>query len=354
MARSLRIVLLALVAVVGAVTVTVALPARAAEMDKKAKADAKEAMRFYKEGNYEDAAKVFLKLSIAYPDMLVFVRNLGACYYYMRRYEPALSNLRDYVHRKKDIAPDDRAEVEGWIGEMERWRDQAATAAAAPAPAVVPAGAATEPVPATAAAVSTTEPAPAAAAPPAPLVAPPVAPAPSAAPTGYPPAEAQSAFPPAPYAYPPTQGPPSGYPSTYEAPQTYPPGYAPLPPADGTYPPAGVTAPAPAPQPQPSSGGARKTVAWILGAVGVGSVLAGVYCTVTALDRFSKVEKKYDPSVEKEGNNFAKAQWVGYGLGAALITTAIIVGASGGSSSSVALAPAVGPGSAGAVMSGSF
>jgi hypothetical protein len=337
MARSLRIGLLALVTLVGVATVTVALPAHAAEMDKKAKADAKEAMRFYKEGNYEDAAKVFLQLSIAHPDMLVFVRNLGACYYYMRRYEPALSNLRDYVHRKKDIAPDDRAEVEGWVGEMERLRDQAVTA---PAPASGQAG--TEPTTASAS--------PATVAPPGPNVA--VVPAATTAPspTGYPQAEAQPAYPQGPHAYAPSQGrAPQAYPSAYEAPQTYPPAY-------GTYPPAGVTAPVPAPQPQPSSGGARKTVAWILGAVGVSSVLAGVYCTVTAVDRFSTVAKKYDPSVEKQGNNFAKAQWVGYGVGAALITTAIIVGASGGSSSSpsVALAPAVGPGSAGGVMSGSF
>ena len=341
MARSLRIGLLALVALVGVATVTVAFPARAAEMDKNAKADAKEAMRFYKAGNYDDAAKVFLKLSIAYPDMLVFVRNLGACYYYMQRFEPALSNLRDYVHRKKDIAPDDRAEVEGWIGEMERRRDQAATAAAAPAPAVAPAQAATEAPTVSAAAAPAAAPA-AAGAP---------TPAPSAAPTGYPPAETQPAYPQAPYAYPPA---PQGYPSAYQAPQSYPPGYGSSPPADGTYPPAGVAVPDPAAQPQPSSGGARKTVAWILGGVGVGGVVAGVYCSAMALDRFSTIETKYDPSVEKEGNSFAKAQWVGYGVGAALITTAIIVGASGGSSSSVGLAPAVGPGSAGAVMSGSF
>jgi len=29
-----------------------------------------------------------------------------------------MSNLREYLHKKKDIAPDDRAEVEGWISEM--------------------------------------------------------------------------------------------------------------------------------------------------------------------------------------------------------------------------------------------
>src|ERR1039457_3878564 len=74
-----------------------------------------------------------------------------------------------------------------------------------------------------------------------------------------------------------------------------------------------------------------------------------------ALDRFSKVEKKYDPATEKQGKEFATLQWVCYGSGGALLTTGIIVGASGGSSSSaVALVPAVGPGLAGATLSGSF
>ena len=112
MARSLKVLLLFCLADFAA-TLPLATPAAGAEMDKNARADAKTAMSLYKEGNYEDAAKIFVKLSMAYPDMLVFVRNLGACYYYLRRYEPALSNLRDYEHRKKDMAADDRAEEIG-------------------------------------------------------------------------------------------------------------------------------------------------------------------------------------------------------------------------------------------------
>jgi hypothetical protein len=96
-------------------------------------------------------------------------------------------------------------------------------------------------------------------------------------------------------------------------------------------------------------------VVWILGVTGVAAVAAGGAFTALALDRFSKVEKKYDPATEKQGKEFATLQWVCYGSGAALLTTAIIVGASGGSSSpAVALAPAVGPGLAGATLSGSF
>jgi tetratricopeptide (TPR) repeat protein len=320
--------------------------AAAAEMDKNAKADAKTAMRFYKEGNYEDAAKVFLKLSIAYPDMSVFVRNLGACYYYMRRYEPALSNLRDYEHRKKDMTPDDRAEVEGWIGEMERLRDQAT--AVAPPPAVplaelvAPVAAAAAPVPPPPAVVPLPSPE-------SPTVAPPA----QASPNGYPQQQSMGGQP----AYPQAQNsaqPSYPYPQYSPAGGGYPPTYQPVQPSSypTSGPPVGVTAPPSQPK---SSGSARKAVAWILGIAGVGSAGLGGYFAYKAVDNFSKVEKKYDPSLESEGKTDRKAAWILGGAGAAALTIAIIVGASGDSSSSaVALAPIVGSGAAGASLSGRF
>lgn len=356
MARALRLVLLGFFVAVPVVGVaTIASPVRAAEMDKRAKADVKEAMRFYKEGSYEDAAKIFLRLSIAYPEMLVFVRNLGACYYYMRRFEPALSNLRDYVHRKRDIAPDDRAEVERWIGEMERLRDQS-TPVAAGAPASASPPVTTAPVAA----------APLAPSPPGPFARPAGTPEPPAAATpGEPPtalpeaATGPTAYPvsgQSPSAYPAAAGAgsaPQGYPGAYEAQPPYAPGDGRTAYGDATaVPPAGVIVP-PAPEAQPSNG-ARKTVAWVLGGVGAASVLAGVYCTTLALDRFSKVEKRYDSDAEKEGKAFAAAQWVGYGLGAALITTAVIVGTTGSASSAVAFAPSIAPDGAGAIVTGQF
>jgi len=364
-------------AALAAVLPLAARPATAAEMDKNAKADAKTAMRFYKEGNYEDAARIFLKLSVAYPDMLVFVRNLGACYYYLRRYEPALSNLRDYEHRKKDIAPDDRAEVAGWIGEMERMRDQAA-AAVVPAPTPTPVAPVVAPVPILAPMAAPTASAPGSPEPTAPELPPAQSPAAAQAPAVAPsqtPAQPidnntyapqgqygsqpQPGYPQRQYGALPQPGYPQGqyggqpfYPNTqYPAPAgDYPPAPGAYPP--GAYAPAGVAAPA---SPPPSSGGGRKAAAWILGVTGVGGLAVGGVFTALALDRFSKVQKKYDPALEKQGKDFAIYQWIGYGAGAALLTTAIIVG-SGGSSSPppVALAPVVGPGSAGATLSGSF
>jgi len=399
MARSLRILALGiLVSTLVSALPFLTTPALAAELDKKGKSDAKEAMRFYKEGNYEDAAKLFVRLSIAYPDMLVFVRNLGACYYYLRRYEPALSNLRDYLHRKTDITADDRAEVSGWIGEMERLRDQAnapaapSAPAAAPAPAPIaapapvpaptpPAPVAPAPAPAAPAAAAA---APAPSAPPAaPPETPPAVPPPTAAQPSYPPQSqypAQPAYPPqgqygapaqAPYGAPPpspygapTQGPyapaPAYPPQGQYSPQPIPgPQYAPAPgpgyPQAGYAPagaaPVGVAAQA---NPPPPSGSGRKVAAWFLGITGVGALAAGGVFTYLALDKFSKVEKKYDPDQETTGKKYATASGIFYGVGGAALVTAIIIGATGGSSGQVALAPAVGPGVAGATLSGSF
>ena len=107
--------------------------AGAAGLDRKGTTEAKEASQLYKQGHYEEAAQIFARLSVNYPDMEIFERNLGACFYYLHKPEPALSNLRRYLGRKKDIAPDDRAVVDRWIDEMEKLSAQNAAASAPPA-----------------------------------------------------------------------------------------------------------------------------------------------------------------------------------------------------------------------------
>ena len=113
--------------------------ALAASLTAKETAKAKQAKQLYKEGKYEEAAKLFSSLSSDHPEMPVFTHNLGACYYYLRRPEPALSNLREYLERAQDITPEDRREVEAWIAEMEKLRSQmAATPSTAPVVAPAP------------------------------------------------------------------------------------------------------------------------------------------------------------------------------------------------------------------------
>jgi cell division septation protein DedD len=119
---------------------------QAAAIAAKDNSKAKQARQFYKEGQYEEAARIFSSLSTEYPDNLVFTRNLGACYYYLHRPDPALSNLREYLRRGEDLTPQDRSEVEGWIAEMENLRRQT-TAAATPQPTASAAHVAPAPAP---------------------------------------------------------------------------------------------------------------------------------------------------------------------------------------------------------------
>ena len=307
MVSKLNTASLGLLAVLAMGVVIRAPEAAAAVLDKQSTADAKKATQLYKTGNYEDAAKIFLQLSIDNPTMPVFVRNLGACYYYLRRPEPAVSNLREYLHKKKDIAPDDRAEVEGWISEMTllRQRGSSATQAAGTAPAALPA-------PATAPAATPLPPA----APAATLAVPPAYGAPAA----------------------PTQ-------ASAAAPTT-----APAPDMSSPY--------ARAPVPPPAESGSQdggKLVVWVLGGVGVVGLVTGGILTYLATSNFSDVEKNYDPGKYSDGKSYATWQFVGYGVGGAAIVTAVILWATGKDEHrSVVLAPAMGPSLAGAALSGTF
>jgi hypothetical protein len=109
-------------------------PAFAAGLDAKGEVTAKEASGLYRQGLYEEAANLFAKLVVDYPDMVIFERSLGACFYHLHRPEPALSNLRSYLAHRRDIPADDRAVVDRWIDEMEKLRAQNAVVPVAPPP----------------------------------------------------------------------------------------------------------------------------------------------------------------------------------------------------------------------------
>jgi hypothetical protein len=281
--------------------------ALAAGLGAKETARAKQARQLYKEGKYADAAKIFSDLSAERPDVLVFTRNLGACYYYLRRPEPALSNLREYLQRAADIAPDDRAEVERWIAEMERLRDQ---------PSGMP-GATTA--------------APAAAAP----VPPPVFPA--TGPTG-----------PAPATQPPATTPEAPLPASAGSPNT-----ALVPPTEAGQTTAAAT---------PASSGAGLRIAGIAcGAVGLAAIGTGIYFYTRASSLSDDLTSSSSPSASdfKSGKNAETLQWVFYSVGAGALATGSVLyylGWQRGSSATMTatVAPAVGPGFAGISAQGAF
>jgi hypothetical protein len=130
MALALRLPLFIAIVVVGTSLPRLQPVALAAGLDAKGKAVLKQATRFYKQGMYDEAAKLLTDLVVDHPEMSSLQRNLGACYYYLRRPEPALSNLRDYLAESRNkISAEDRQEVERWIDEMEKLHAENAAAA---------------------------------------------------------------------------------------------------------------------------------------------------------------------------------------------------------------------------------
>ena len=72
----------------------------------------------YAAGRYQDALDIFVKL---YAEKLHpnYLRNIGRCYQNMGDPDRAIISFRDYLRKKKEITPEERAEVEGFIAEME-------------------------------------------------------------------------------------------------------------------------------------------------------------------------------------------------------------------------------------------
>ncbi len=90
-------------------------------------------------GRYEGALDMFAKL---YAETLhpVYLRNIGRCYQNLGQPDRAITSFREYLHKAKNMTPDERVEVDGYIADMEALKTkQEASSAAAPARAPVPA-----------------------------------------------------------------------------------------------------------------------------------------------------------------------------------------------------------------------
>jgi len=263
--------------------------ALAADLSDEENADGTTALRLYKEGRYEDAVKTFVALSVAHPDMLVFIRNTGACYYYLRKTAPALSSLREYLLKKKDITPEDQAEVQGWIAEIEQLR----SAAVAPA-------------------IPVATPAP-------PVATNPRHEQPSRVIEPRPPAEHQDARS--------EQRPGQSRELLAREPS------------------AVATA-----HKEPSN---SSVAPWLIGGVGLAALATGGVFSYLSQSRFSETEARYNASKESRGKTYAYVAAASYGLGAASLVASGIMLLTGGNhtpSQSVALAPLVAPNTIGATI----
>jgi tetratricopeptide (TPR) repeat protein len=104
-----------LLVVIGALLI--AVRARAAPLDKReiqARAD-------FAAGRYQRAVEKFAELYAQTADP-VFLRNIGRCYQKMKRPQEAIDRFNDYLHKATDVSSVERAEIEGYIKEMEALR----------------------------------------------------------------------------------------------------------------------------------------------------------------------------------------------------------------------------------------
>jgi hypothetical protein len=94
-------------------------------------------------GRYHQALDMFAKL---YAETLnpVYLRNIARCHQKLREPNEAIDTFRDYLAKGKTISPEERAEINGYIKEMEALRAERAEVArqakqaAAPPPAPPP------------------------------------------------------------------------------------------------------------------------------------------------------------------------------------------------------------------------
>jgi hypothetical protein len=130
-------------AVLGAVLVMVLALAGAAQAGPK---EEKKAIQSFAAGRYDEALEIYAKL---YADTLnpVYLRNIGRCHQKLKQPEKAIESFQDYLQKGKNISADEKAEINGYIKDMQALRDEQARQQQPPAstPPVAP----VQPIPAT-------------------------------------------------------------------------------------------------------------------------------------------------------------------------------------------------------------
>ena len=99
-------------------------------------------------GEYQQALEIYARL---YAETMhpTYLRNIARCHQNLGNADKAISSFREYLRKAKDLSPDQRAEIEGYIAEMEQLKRSQAGGANAPPRAGPPAATAPpEPTPA--------------------------------------------------------------------------------------------------------------------------------------------------------------------------------------------------------------
>jgi tetratricopeptide (TPR) repeat protein len=111
--------------------------------------DETKARTHFAAGEYKQALDIYARLYVEtmHP---TYLRNIARCHQNLGDADKAITSFREYLRKARDLTPDQRAEIEGYIAEMEQMQRAkvAAPPPAAPAsaPAPAPAPAPPEPV----------------------------------------------------------------------------------------------------------------------------------------------------------------------------------------------------------------
>jgi tetratricopeptide (TPR) repeat protein len=84
-------------------------------------------------GEYKQALEIYARL---YAETLhpTYLRNIARCHQNLGDADKAIANFRDYLRKAKDLTAEQRAEVEGFIAEMEQLKRSNARRADTPPP----------------------------------------------------------------------------------------------------------------------------------------------------------------------------------------------------------------------------
>jgi len=102
--------------------------------------DELKARKLFGAGNFKSALDIYTDLYARKPHP-TYMRNIGRCYQNLGEPDRAIGAFREYLRTSKDLTPQARTEVEGFIREMEDLKRSRAPAPPAPAAAIAPAAA---------------------------------------------------------------------------------------------------------------------------------------------------------------------------------------------------------------------
>ena len=88
-------------------------------------------------GEYKEALEIYARL---YAETMhpTYLRNIARCHQNLGNPDRAISSFREYLRKARDLSPDQRAEIEGYIAEMEQLKQSKTTAPATAPPATPP------------------------------------------------------------------------------------------------------------------------------------------------------------------------------------------------------------------------